>query len=264
MKQTEEMRKVIEDIKINKLIYKYKRSFPTFFPDFLETRIRKDFSNRSEIKLALSFIFETLPSSMPLSERYKIAKLNIRITPYLKQIILKKDPFILTKSIGKQHSDSSLEFQIRKHGNIFATFSFYFVPSKDYKNLEMHIDLVQGKRDKSKVLKEFSTVLRENWRIYIVKQLKEFCDKHGMKCIGHLPKRYRFGLYMVSDKKYFMQVRQYIQTYLKAGMKTTEISLMNLQDKFKQRIIENLKDKAKNKVRTKQRQRKALQGRIKK
>jgi len=152
---------------------------------------------------------------------------NIRNTAYLSNYLG-----------NTTHPENIFEFGIKtKYSNILATFGCH-IEIIDF-NPALVFTGIQGKYGESRSLKVLSNKLGENWRVNVIKQLINHSKKNDFLVVGKVP--YNF---MASRDEYIRQVRQYIQTYLKAGLKKNEVDLSNIYDEqIELRFKKNLKNK---------------------
>jgi len=206
------------------------------------------FPTHEEAYYAFVFILsQVLPQDMPTREKIKIIKLNMEIfsnESMPKEI--KLGDYKIIKSKDYSHSEAQNQYEIQnKNGVRIATFNFYFIqPKGPNKKLELRINNIQGWNSKRMIhsedieqeLKKLNEYLGENWRVTIVKILKEISERYGFRIIGELPIHYKKEF----EKK---MIRLYLQTYLKAGIQLEDIDFSMISNENKEWIRRNLQIK---------------------
>ncbi len=151
--------------------------------------------------------------------------------------------------------DCPIQFEVTDtKNNRIATFGFF--TQKTPKGKEMQITNIQGVEGEALSLKELSKTLKENYRVWIAKDLKKFADKRKMKTVGVLPEY--FGFYWASYFEYQRVLRQCKQTFRKAGITNVDARRVEPPSErdlmlSRQRRTALRKEKAEQKAKTKRR-----------
>jgi hypothetical protein len=179
--------------------------------------------------------------------------LNLYKNNKLPEIKLKLgSDFFIHKLNENIHSESVIEYHIRSKEELLATFSIYFV-LRDKKPV-LIVNNIQGFVNRSqfneKLLKNsrykldlLNKELKENWRVFILRSLKKFAGSKKYHLRLELPNLFTndFSYSTISEKEYKRQLRQYIQTALKAGLSIDQISLRKINiPSIKEAIRKNL------------------------
>lgn len=210
----------------------------------LDTLLSKEFETQEGRLIAYLFVSRVLPDLMPLSLKLRIAKYNLKYRAIMNALKIDVANFrIVSAKQSDKHFEAPFQLDIiTKTGKIIASVHYYLVPPiEPTARPELHINLIQGKKDATKELEELTTALGENWRIYFVKKILELAQTHNLKPIGELPRRnWIFSDASISLTEYHRVLRQYIRTYLKAGLPVEHIAVTNVHEIIKPKIEQNL------------------------
>jgi len=183
--------------------------------------------------------FNLSPEHLSFQERLKAIKfgLDFFTNVDINDAINKDNKFykIVPVSVASSHSECPFQYNIiDKEKNELASIGIYFTCNKD-KSFSLRINNLQGKKYKIKELASLG-----NWRLEIVKKLKEFTSKNKIKIIGEFPKH--FNTISIAMNDYAIQVENYFITYLKAGITPEYISLRFVENpKIKEKLNNYLK-----------------------
>jgi hypothetical protein len=137
-------------------------------------------------------------------------------------------PLGVELDMDEKHPESVIQYCIRDGKRKIATFGFY---SKVVGGTtELHICNIQGSDrgdEEDSPLKTLTERLGESWRVHIARSLKDFGERHGMRVVGDLIVR---DVIRCTPSKYRRQLRQYLQTYRKAGISDVDSSMVTLND----------------------------------
>ncbi len=179
---------------------------------------------------AMAFIM-ILPEGLPLQEKIKLAKLNIPSPININQKIMGHE---IKASTGGVHVDAPFQHEIiAPNGKRIATFNFYLWP-RDGKTVVI-LNAIQGVRGRERELAEFSQAIKENWRVFVVKLIRNIATKKEFTVVGLLPPLFDFfGLSQEAkcNAEYRRQLRQYIQTFLKGGILPSNIDAREVSKKL--------------------------------
>jgi len=187
-------------------------------------------------------IFDSAKFTLDFFKKNKLTKLNFGTSNQLK--LERSNP------IMNLHSESIIEYHIKKEKKLISTFGFYFTVS--HGKVTLRISNIQGNasagyyENKENVLhlnkKNIDILNKEisdNWRIKIVKFLSNYASLNKMNISVELPMKTGN-----SKSDYIRQLRQYIQTALKAGLSVENISTKRINDEaIKEKINKNLEIK---------------------
>ncbi len=208
----------------------------------------------SDFYLAVK-LYNYLPNNMYYTEKLESVKANLRLRKQLKLPQIHKDYIVrFTKPVFNNeglatniHVEAGMQIEIIKketYPTRIITFNAFFTNEK--KQRILRINNLQGTRNSITELNELTHKIGENWRIRIVKDLNQICVAKEIRLIGELPKFYVSGK---KDTEYLRILRQYIQTYLKAGLKPENIDITKIKEhKVKTKIEKIIINKEKNKV----------------
>ena len=218
-------------------------------------------------------LYSHMPESMTHLSKMKAIQLNLSFRKNAKIPNLLKDYKIeFTKPEFNSdgfciniHTESGMQIGITtKESNLpIATANFFF--TIEHNKIHSRINNIQGEereyqKHTSQSLQNLSEKLNENWRIAIARTIREYCDSKNIKTILELPPMHLSG---TSKSEYERQIRQYIQTALKAGFKIENIDIKNITEhplrtgehnNLKQKYKEILKNKHSNIAKEKNRQ----------
>jgi len=155
--------------------------------------------------------------------------------------------------IHNLHSESVIEYHIFHNKTIISTFGLFFTVDKN-KAVTLRISNIQGYVNKTnhinkehvlntsrEYLNKINKELKENWRVKVVSFLKHFSEKNKLNFSLELPSKTGY-----KKLEYIRQLRQYIQTGLKAGLKIEQFSTRHINDvEIKKRIENNFEIKKK-------------------
>ncbi len=140
---------------------------------------------------------------------------------------IRKGDFVISKTF-LLHEESPLCFAIRtKDGKPVASVGGFIAFQSGQPVI--HLTNIQGatksKRESNprEIHEKLKEALGENWRVFLARQIAQYAGKKGKCVIGSLPPRfYAMGpkgkIALASDKEFLRQIRQYRQTYRKAGL----------------------------------------------
>ncbi|PIU22009.1 MAG: hypothetical protein COT14_03360 [Candidatus Diapherotrites archaeon CG08_land_8_20_14_0_20_30_16] len=215
-------------------------------------RICEFAKTKEDAKVIAQFIVHILPRNMSLDSAIRIALYNLEFFKHFDIQETLSERFQIRRAEGDwwMHHESPVQFEIVDTEMRIATFSFYVVPTE--KGLEIHINSLQGSkyeyptmtqqlRSTKDDLKELTEFLKINWRIHIVKLLQKRFANENVLIIGDLPKAFRYD----PGEKYILMLRQYLQTFLQAGIPIEQIDTPNIHKKFKEWVRQNLRLKRK-------------------
>lgn len=208
--------------------------------------IKSKFKDPGDISLALRFVHE-LSGLTQSKDAIRIAQANINQN----KINMKIGEYTIKPSTDKFHIESVFQHEIiDKTGARIATFDFYSLPQTQNQSGPIIINLIQGVRGCENELMDFSQKVGTNWRVFLVQMLKEKCDTEGLTLIGRLPGRFEFvGRLSTTDAEYRRQLRQYIQAYLKGGIKLENIDALRVGEEIPRKWVEeNLRTKQKRRI----------------
>ncbi|MDD5162600.1 MAG: hypothetical protein PHD95_00120 [Candidatus ainarchaeum sp.] len=149
--------------------------------------------------LLTSDLFQNLAAQKPL----KVGSFQIKLS---KNLIHVECPIQLGIQDNNQHRIATIGFFLQSQGG----------------KLELHINHIQGERKRQNELKLFSEQVGENWRVWVAKRLKRIAERKKAKPVGVLPSLFFLFGACSSPGEYKRQVRQYLQTFRKAGITTID------------------------------------------
>jgi len=243
--------------------YEFQRTPKIVFSNEEKNILQKNIKTTRELWYAIQVI-KRMPEQLPFELKVKSAiynqKTNLEMDEFLsKNINLGKD-FKFSFDRSYTHSESMNEIKvINKNKKIIATLNAFFVFNEKNKlsliinNIQSGFGSVhQGDRKTQKLnyledeLTKLNEALGENWRIYFTKKLKEYSALKKIPLIMRLPPRYYLFGPESTLPEYVRQIRQYIQTAIKAGIPVENIDASIVESKIKDRFESNLKNKTKN------------------
>jgi len=228
--------------KINKLIE------DTHTPFELAEIISKFAKTPEEFILAIR-LYSYMPPNMNFREKiistaFNISQRQKKIPINLPGYNLEYTTPIFEKNgnIKNIHPENGMQIEISKANQKerIATINFYYTIEDGETNLR--INNIQGINNKTNELINLTNELKENWRVAIVKKIITYGKTNKINVIGELPCDY------VSRKgENIRYTRQYIQTYLKAGISPEKIDTQNIMiPSFKEQFEKILKTKNEN------------------
>jgi len=178
--------------------------------------LRKKYRDLFELEFALTMYSLVLPRNLPLDEKFKAIDLNLKLKRRLMETKPKYDlgngfEINYNSNYRPRHIESPLEFEIKYNGERIGSFNYYLM--RGGKKPLMRINNIQGTADKKGELAKLSQMLGVNWRLGIAKFLKTFGDGKGFLVVGDLP-----PIFTMKTDKYRTVIRDYIRTYLDAGI----------------------------------------------
>jgi hypothetical protein len=213
--------------------------------------------NSREIHLLYDLI-DVIPKNYSKKEILESFKFNLEFikSNKLEQMEFgKKDLFKVKRvsPIHNLHSESVIEYQIFHNKTIVSTFGFFYTVDKN-KLVTLRISNIQGYVNKTnqiskehvlnksrEYLDKLNTELKENWRVKVVSFLNHYATKNNQHILLELPLKTGYN-----KSEYVRQLRQYIQTGLKAGLKIENFSTRHINDaEIKKRIENNFEIKKK-------------------
>jgi len=139
-------------------------------------------------------------------------------------------PYHVVFDSNKIHPESVIQYSVLEGRRRIATFGFYAKAAQD--RIELHISNIQGSSGLSdgeeSPLTTLSARLGENWRVHIARSLREFGERNGMNVVGDLIERDRTR---ASPGEYKRQLRQYKNTYKRAGITEIDASMVSEIDR---------------------------------
>lgn len=127
--------------------------------------------------------------------------------------------FCIKISERNLHIDSPIQFEVLIGNERIATFGFYLVVSPQ-KRITFVISNIQGVRKQKENLKKLSEFVKRNWRVFFCNFLIHLAKSRGFFCAGQIPESYGWN---ILKKIYELRIRQYIQTFLQAGLRPDQI-----------------------------------------
>ncbi len=152
-------------------------------------------------------------------------------------------PNILDFELNEVHPECVIQLNIRNdHERTLVTYGFYMVDNNGVN--ELHINNIQGMYKAGEGEQSPLTGLfpdsPDNWRITIAKSLKVFGEKHGLNVVGDLPGRHVIASSMSEYKR---QIRQYRQTFRKAGITEIDESKVCLEESYGDQLAREKKQR---------------------
>ncbi len=192
---------------------------------------------------AVDFVRSLLPENLSLDKKLEIVKLNV---PCRFQISKQVGEYNIRPTVNRHERYFDAPFQheiLNSRGDLIARFNFYLTLAESGQTV-LVINLVQGKMGQQEELTHLSKTIGENWRIFLVKEIRKIGQTHNLKVIGQIPSR--FAISKKNELK--MQLRLCIQTFLKAGIPIEDIDSSKVQEPLKEWAQKNLKTKQERKI----------------
>lgn len=171
---------------------------------------------RATIDFVDSF-FSQAPS-MPFEKKVKDCWLNARFSIKWEKNRQEIIGEFVVKPALLSHFETPLLLEILNlNGERVATLGFLLYHKKG--KLTVRITNIQGVKGRVEDIEKLNKAIGENWRVFF---LKRFLEKAQVKKIvveGKLPGLYGHIFPGAAPKEHKRQIRQYTQTYKKAGMK---------------------------------------------
>jgi len=225
--------------------------------------LKKNIKTTKELWYAINVI-KRLPEQLPFELKVKSAiynqKKRLEIDKFFSENINLGKDFEFSFNRNFTHPESMNEIKIvNKDKKIIATVNAFFIFNEKNK-LSLIINNIQsgfgsvhhaGKPNQKlnyleNELTKLNETLGENWRIHLTKKIKEYSAIKKIPLIMRLPPRYCLFGPESTLPEYVRQIRQYIQTAIKAGIPIENIDTSIVQSKVKERFENNLKNKTKN------------------
>ncbi len=217
--------------------------------EFIIRRICQFAKTKKDAIVIAKFVLHVLPRNLSLDDRIRIALINLEFFKRnnLRVTIAPKFKISKCESDWWLHPECPIQFEISKEGQRIATFSFYVIPTQN--ELEIHVNNLQGVQEGYPTLeppflrytkddlKELTELLKVNWRTHIIRLIKEKFSELHPKIIGDLPKLFKF----IDHNKAILMLRQYVQTYLQAGIPIENISVHNVNENYEEWARNNLR-----------------------
>ncbi len=203
-----------------------------------------------------------LPNDIPFDLKVKSLDYNLKnrhkIDAFLEKEVYLGNEFKFNFERKITHIESMNQINVlNKNNEIILTFNPFFIlrekntPTLMVNNLQAgFFPINSGNKKQERLahlraeLNKLNKTLGQNWRIYFIKKINEFALKNKNSFIFRLPPRYD-PIYNKSPE-YIRQIRQYIQTAIKAGIPAQNIDLSLVNSEVKERFELNLKNKNKN------------------
>ena len=244
-----------------------------FYEEILISNMRK-FSKKEKELLIKNFtpkevnyfydFYSILPESLPFDLKVKTVRYNLNffnnVDLYKMFNINKKTGFKIEFAKSMHIETPNMIAISNKKGETISTFNFYFKFNENNKkpvvvlnNLQsgfLKIHRSENRKEKleylRKELNRLNKTLGENWRVYFTKKVNQLAKNKRLSFNPELPAR--FGLFgpQSSEKEYWRQLRQYLQTYIKAGVPLKNIDVSRVHEDFKEKIVNNIKNKKEN------------------
>ncbi|MFA6269176.1 MAG: hypothetical protein WCW13_03175 [archaeon] len=161
------------------------------------------------------------PKDLPLEDKLKGAVMTNQLYEHFAKNPKKRKlgKFFYALS-GLRHPECPIQFTIWSPDKQerLATVGFYVQAEGD--NIKLVINNIQGIKNKQNQLELLSTQLGENWRVAIAKKIKRIAGIKKVQVAGALPAIQGFLVPGSSPEGYRRQLRQYRQTFRKAGITT--------------------------------------------
>jgi len=176
----------------------------------------------------VSDFFESQPDYkfMDFGEQVKSFRLNMRFLPaWLAARPVQIGDYIFENIIGGEHPEALFCVKVKtEKGELIATIGGHLYYHKGKTGIR--ITNIQGVKKHSQESTEshllkytrLTEQLKENWRVYFVKQILKTA-KNKRAIIGELPFEFALIGPTATKSEFRRQVRQYRQTYKKAGLK---------------------------------------------
>jgi hypothetical protein len=150
------------------------------------------------------------------AELKRLVEYNIRLASRWTKWSVKEGPFTL-KPVFLPHIESPFGLALMYKGERVATIGGFVDQREGGKALVLNN--VQGMSGKGTPLRIFKELFQENWRVTLVKMATERAKKLGLHVEGEPPAG---PTGQTTRKGYRNQLRQYRQTFTKAGLKEVE------------------------------------------
>jgi len=226
--QEEQMKYLIKNRNLHILLNEYGQG------QRIITKLKEIGKTTSDFYLATK-LYQYLPDNMHSGDKLEAVKFNLRLRKQLRLPQIHEDYAIeFAKPRFNQDGiainipvESGMQIDLIRLGGTrkIAAFNAFFITEGRKKILR--INNIQGERNSANYLKELTNELKENWRVWVVKNLNRICVSKKIRLIGELPKLFNSGK---PDSEYIRIIRQYIQTYLKAGLKPQNIDVRNIRE----------------------------------
>ncbi len=165
-------------------------------------------------------------TGLPFEEQMRSLRFYLRFYPlWMKTPVTHFGDYSMQVSL-EPHAEAPLSLELRnREGKILATIGGYVHRAGAAKVIRL--TNVQGMafrngEDLESHLAQYrklSEALGENWRVALVKRAIDVAQAHGFQLLAEEPRRYAYGgVDTPSESEYRRQVRQYQQTYKKAGL----------------------------------------------
>ena len=165
---------------------------------------------------------DDIRKQLPKTLSEKDIEESVALTKKLGDRLAKRPPtkvgvFSYRISTNKIHPGNPIQLEIQDtQNNRIATFGFYV--QSEGGEAKLVVNHVQGVRGKQEELGTLSRQVGENWRVWLVKRIKRVAATSKVRIAGSLPPLFFLIGAGASPQAYKRYVRQYKQTFRKAGI----------------------------------------------
>jgi len=188
-----------------------------------------------------------MPESMTLQEKIKSIDYNLKFKKTFEKILntidIGKEYKLQYCSIKQnrfgsnaQHVESAFQIDILGGEKKVASFNFFFTFEKGIK--EIRINNLQAEKGTNK-LKDINKTFR-NWRVKVVSEIINIGNKSKSEIIGELPKRFRVP--GITDSEYIKILKNYLETFVFAGIKASNIEFKRVESRFEVKLREHAQE----------------------
>jgi hypothetical protein len=183
-------------------------------------------ASQSGANLLFSYFSAMGDAEIPFNEQLRSFRLFCSFAPKwagAKPVV--KGDFVITKTF-LLHNEAPLCLAVRTKDGLPVASVGGFIAFRSGRP-EIHITNIQGagipayNREKSEIHRKLNEALGENWRVFFARQVAEYAGRKEKGVVGSLPPRFYIGPAgkpAASDNEFLRQVKQYQQTYRKAGL----------------------------------------------
>lgn len=208
-------------------------TYSDVFDDFKIRKVFYDLTKDKNSQMAYTFLYNIIIEMDGLYSKKEIIESVLQNLYLLKQNKLTSISYKqnnvevkFNNSKNLKHSESIFEYLILKDNFVLGTIGFYLTSSNGEKILR--VSNIQGVLNSSlpkNIYDSLNKELKENWRVFLLKKIINFAKENKFKISLELPKK-------TTDNRseYIRQLRQYIQTGKKAGLKFNQISIKRIND----------------------------------